>query len=438
MSIGTSAAIGLGIAGAAGVASSAIGANAAGNAAQTQANSANYAANLQATEAQNALNFQEQQYNQGQSNLAPWLQSGAGALGQLDYLEGITPQGIPQATPAAQTPTSPLQTYNGSPATLTQAPGLNGPTPVANRPTSTAAGRVGINGAPLSTGSNLPATTYSSANPAQVGQPAATASSGLANQPGRPSSGLGTGGALNPAAPNVPLSSLAGSPATGIDPATGFQTGAGGGFGSLAQGWNQEFQAPTAAQAAATPGYQFQLQQGMNALQNSAAARGGLLSGNTAEALQNYGQGLADSTYQQTYNNALGQYQTAYNQFQNNQQNQFNRLGALSGVGQTAAGQLNSAGQQAASNIAGISQNAGAQIGQSAQNAGAATASGYVGQANAINSGIGGISSSAQQGLLLSQLANQGTGGGGYNFNQPIGAYNYNPATDTAINPYET
>src|SRR5277367_6069142 len=42
--------------------------------------------------------------------------------------------------------------------------------------------------------------------------------------------------------------------------------------------WTQEFQAPTAAQAQATPGYQFQQQQGQNAVQNSAASQGGLLS----------------------------------------------------------------------------------------------------------------------------------------------------------------
>jgi hypothetical protein len=52
-----------------------------------------------------------------------------------------------------------------------------------------------------------------------------------------------------------------------------------------------------------TPGYQFQLQQGTGALQNSAAASGGLLNGNTGEALQQYGQGLANTTYQQYLNN---------------------------------------------------------------------------------------------------------------------------------------
>src|ERR1022692_84566 len=48
------------------------------------------------------------------------------------------------------------------------------------------------------------------------------------------------------------------------------------------------FTSPTAAEAQATPGYQFQLQQGQQALQRSAAAKGGLLSGGTAKALDQY------------------------------------------------------------------------------------------------------------------------------------------------------
>ena len=55
--------------------------------------------------------------------------------------------------------------------------------------------------------------------------------------------------------------------------------------GQLTQGYGS-FTAPTAAQAAATPGYQFQLSQGLNALQNSAAASGGLLSTGNAKSLR--------------------------------------------------------------------------------------------------------------------------------------------------------
>src|SRR5579863_4685737 len=62
--------------------------------------------------------------------------------------------------------------------------------------------------------------------------------------------------------------------------------------------WTGKFTAPTAAQAEQTPGYQFQLQQGENAMQNSAAAQGGLLSGRTLASLNNYAQGTASENYQ--------------------------------------------------------------------------------------------------------------------------------------------
>lgn len=45
------------------------------------------------------------------------------------------------------------------------------------------------------------------------------------------------------------------------------------------------------------PGYQFQLEQGIGAIDKSAAARGNLNSGATLKALQGYGQGMADQSY---------------------------------------------------------------------------------------------------------------------------------------------
>lgn len=191
-----------------------------------------------------------------------------------------------------------------------------------------------------------------------------------------------------------------------------------GGFPS----WDKTFSAPTADQARQTPGYQFALQQGEGAIENSAAARGGLLSGNTLNAEQQYGQGLADTNYQQVYNNALQQYQQGYNQFQQNQSNQFNRLSTLAGGGQVAANQLGAQGQAASQNIANINSSAGQQIGQSLQNAGAATASGYVGTANAFGGGLSNISQ-------LMMLKNQGllgggsSGGSGVPYNPDTGMY---------------
>jgi hypothetical protein len=129
----------------------------------------------------------------------------------------------------------------------------------------------------------------------------------------------------------------------------------------------------------ADPGYQFRLDQGQRAIERSAAARGGLLSGAAVKAAADYNQGSAS----QEYNNA-------YNRFQNDRSSILNPLQSLSGQGQSATNQL--------------SANAG-NFGQNASNlltqAGNSRASGYVGSANAINSGIGqGINSYQNQNLL--------------------------------------
>jgi len=174
--------------------------------------------------------------------------------------------------------------------------------------------------------------------------------------------------------------------------------------GGLSQGWTGQFTAPTAAQAEATPGYQFTLQQGQNAIQNSAAAQGNLLSGGTEAALDQYSQGLASTNYQQAFNNAFTQYGTAYNTFENNQANQFNRLASVAGLGQTTAGQLGQQGQQAASNnVTNTNLTSGAQIGQDYLNAASSRASGY----NAIGNSLGNI---GQLASIYSLLGPQASG----------------------------
>lgn len=189
--------------------------------------------------------------------------------------------------------------------------------------------------------------------------------------------------------------------------------------------WNQTFSAPTGAQAQATPGYQFALSQGQNAVQNSAAARGGLLSTGSQKTLDQFSQGLADTTYNDTYNRALAEYQQSYNIFQGNQTNTFNRLASLSGVGQTAATNLGSQSNASSQIGAQIAGNTGTQVGSSLMAAGNARASGYAGIANSINSGIGGISQYA----MLQQLLNNGGGGGGTP-TMPFGNYGPQQPTD--------
>jgi hypothetical protein len=182
--------------------------------------------------------------------------------------------------------------------------------------------------------------------------------------------------------------------AAGQQGLSALQQGLGPG-GTLAAPYTQQFQAPTAAQAEATPGYQFALQQGLNAIQSGAAAQGNLLTGGTQKNLANYATGLASQTYQQAYNNALNQYQTNYGVWANNQANAYNRLLGLTGVGASLAPQYGAQQLGLAGNIAGI-------YGQNTQTLanllgtqGQAQAAGQVGAANAWAGGLGNIGGTA-------------------------------------------
>jgi len=115
-----------------------------------------------------------------------------------------------------------------------------------------------------------------------------------------------------------------------------------------------------------TPGYQFNLNQGLKAVQNSAAKRGLGVSGAAEKGAAAYATGLADNTYQNQFNNAV-----------TNQTNQFNRLNTLVGGGQNAAAGLGGIGQQTGANIA-----------STISGAGNAQAASQISGANALGSGL--------------------------------------------------
>ena len=172
----------------------------------------------------------------------------------------------------------------------------------------------------------------------------------------------------------------------------------------LLQNWTQQFTPLTGAQVAQTPGYQFQLQQGENALQNSAAGTGSLLSGRTLAVLNNYAQGTANTAYQQYgVEDPLLQYQSAYNTFLNNQNNQYSRLMGLSNEGLSAT-------QGAGQFMTGMGGDIASLMGQK----GAAAAAGTIGQANAYGSILPGIGNAISGYSMLSALNGGGFGGGGY------------------------
>ena len=105
------------------------------------------------------------------------------------------------------------------------------------------------------------------------------------------------------------------------------------------------------------PAYRFNLDQQNEAIQRSAAARGGLLSGGTQQDLARATSGYASNQFQQSYTNALAAYQQAYSQFENQQGNTFNRLASLAGLGESAAAGTANAGLGASQINAGTTAN---------------------------------------------------------------------------------
>lgn len=182
----------------------------------------------------------------------------------------------------------------------------------------------------------------------------------------------------------------------------------------------------------ADPGYAFRLSEGMKALDRTAAARGGLLSGSTLKGAQRYGSDLASQEYQNAFNryqaNRAQQeqaYGNAFNRFQTERINTLAPLQSLAGVGQSASQQAAQAAQAYGAGGAntlgalGAGQTGalgafGAAQGGNIIGAGNARASGYMGGANALSSGLGqGLNFYQNQNLVNTLLANRGGGGGG-------------------------
>jgi hypothetical protein len=107
------------------------------------------------------------------------------------------------------------------------------------------------------------------------------------------------------------------------------------------------------AELQATPGYQFELEQGQKELAQSAAARGGTLSGAQLQASRRFGQQQAATGFQNAWQRAQNAYQTALGQHQNYQKQMAGVLGE--NVGNYATGaQLTGAERDIISGKAGI------------------------------------------------------------------------------------
>ena len=137
------------------------------------------------------------------------------------------------------------------------------------------------------------------------------------------------------------------------------------------------------------PGYQFQLQQGLEAAQNGFAARGLGSSGAAMKGAAQYAQGLANSNYQNFFNNNLSAAQIGANAATLQSQNAANM--------NLAAGNalMGSATNAASLGMAGAS----------------ATAAGQAASANAIGNSVSNIGNTLGQVATLNNLGMYGTGG---------------------------
>lgn len=187
----------------------------------------------------------------------------------------------------------------------------------------------------------------------------------------------------------------------------------------------------------ADPGYAFRMSEGMKALERSAAARGGLLSGTTLKGIERFGQGLASE-----------EYANAFNRYQAERAARINPLQAMLGQGQSATGAMSnmtSAQAQALGQTMGGMSNAmgtagsqrastygqlGSALGQAYGNLGQAQASGYVGMGNAAMGAFQGLGNIANQYAQNQMMMRMFPAMGGSPYSYGAGGYTgYGPFT---------
>lgn len=136
------------------------------------------------------------------------------------------------------------------------------------------------------------------------------------------------------------------------------------------------------AELESDPGYQFGLREGRAAIEQSAAARGGLFSTNTLRDLARFGTDYASTMFDRRMQSRLGERAQRHNE-----------IAGLSGTGQTVAMGGAQLGEQNASTIADL-------IGSGA----AASAAGRIGSANAWGNALGNAGNLYMQQSLLQRL----------------------------------
>ena len=388
-----------------------LGSKGASRAAQTQANAATDAAKIQAASADKALALQERMYNEQIARNQPYTQAGRLAQNRLMSMLGLqadprytgsAPQNAMIQQPIyAQTPAPTMQTRDqlrqqllaqyttpGTPGYRTNGVGMDGVDAQDVPGTPASVDEAGLNAAiDQLYNQQQQAQQQWQADQAQAGQ-------------------VGT--------------------IEGNDPyynmyANGYQAAP-----DLMVGNYQDPGDFTMESFQQDPGYAFRLSEGLKALDRTAAARGGLISGSAMKGAMRYGQDMASQEYQNAFNrynqnrtfnsnlfNANRAYQTGqYNQNRNfntdlykmNRSDALGALGSLMSSGQNAANQMGAAGQNYAGNANSTFQQAGNAGAAGVNAAGQANAAGQMGQANSISNALNSAASSYTQGSLLNAL----------------------------------
>jgi len=348
------------------------------------------AADTQSAAGRYAADLQHQQFEETNANLSPFRSAGQGAVNILSSLYGI--------------PTVPLSvTTGGTPAAVS-------------------------------------AGSYS--NPLSAATPSQIASGSVANNAGLPpgyqivqgqlSGGetqTGGGFQLVDASGNLVLSGpsvgdiYARLPTVGLAPNSGTaapapsttatQTLPGGipgapttfAYDPAAYGLGNGVFKPTEAELVQTPGYKFTLDQGLRAVQNSAAARGLGTSGAALKGAAQFATGLADQTLNTQANIYSNNVARTAGIFNSNLSNYLSPLEYLGTLGENAAATTGTIGAASAANQ-----------GNALIGAANASAAGTVGSATAISNGITGGINGGQNYLMYNRLLDsldRRDGGGG-------------------------
>jgi hypothetical protein len=150
-----------------------------------------------------------------------------------------------------------------------------------------------------------------------------------------------------------------------------------------------------------SPGYQFNLQQGEQAIRKAAAARGNYYAPQTLQDISRFSQGLASNEFQQALQNYRAQQGDVYS-----------RLFGVTGLGQSAAAQTGAAGIQTGQGIA-----------EAQLQGGAARAGGIIGGTNALLGGLGDIGQQIQLRNILTQSGYTPASGARANWYGPLSPY---------------